>query len=110
MFHLALRINDRYILDKQETVKLVAGGPPANSEGKSVPLKSQTTIQQLIDKTRDTMGPTKFSNYSASQNNCQDFIMSILQANDLLTPELTEFIKQDAQSVFNKMPTITEKL
>ncbi len=37
--------------------------------------------------------------YSAHKYNCQDFVMKILESSNLLTPELKEFILQDADKL-----------
>lgn len=118
MFHLALLINGRYILDKQAVVKLVdtmgahgmQGGLPSNAETQQVPLNQQVTISELIDKTKASMGAKRFSNYNARTENCQDFILAVLEANGLLTDDLRTFIKQDADAVFRKMPSLSEKI
>ena len=41
-----------------------------------------------------------FLPYNGSTNNCQTFIMNVLQASNLITSELTTFIKQDTSSLF----------
>lgn len=112
MFHLALFINGKYTLDKQETVKLSSNNPiKKNSESLNVNLNGKSiTFNDLLENTRKYMGDNQFSNYDANKNNCQDFVISILKANGLDTPELTSFIKQDAQAVFSKLPSFTEKL
>lgn len=110
MFHLALHINGKYLLDKQAVVKLQVTSPQANAEKMPVGLSKSVTIQELVDNTRATMGPQQFSNYNAQSNNCQVFIRYILQANGLLTPELSAFIMQDAVAVFRRMPSFTQKL
>jgi hypothetical protein len=110
MFHLALHINGRYLLDKQAVIKLQATSPAPNAERMTVHLSSHPTIRTLIDNTRAYMGPQRFSNYNAHTNNCQDFILAVLEANGLLTAELSSFIKQDADAVFSRMPSITEKV
>ena len=110
MFHLSLLINGRYILDKQAVVKLVESSAPANAETMSVPLTQQITVSELIDKTKAFMGAKRFSNYNARTENCQIFIESVLQANGLITDDLRAFIKQDADAVFRKMPSLTEKV
>eukprot|EP00952_Eustigmatos_sp_NYUAD-ZCMA_P008483 35301-Eustigmatos_ZCMA.PRE.1 len=56
------------------------------------------------------MGPKAFSTYDAHTDNCQRFVSSVLQANNLMTDELNEFINQDADAVFQRMPSITERL
>lgn len=111
MFHLSLIINGSYRLEKLAVVSLVQGGTPEGAETEGIAVLGRNiTIQELVDKTRDYMGARAFSNYNAHTNNCQVFIRSILEANGLLTDKLKSFIMQDADSVFQKMPSVTEQL
>ncbi|KAL7535666.1 hypothetical protein ACHAXR_006655 [Thalassiosira sp. AJA248-18] len=128
MFHLSLLINGRYVLQKNEVISLTdcggSGGPSMRSvvgKGSEVmavklPPPSSTQQQQqpssltftlLLNRTKQHMGPTAFTNYCAKSNNCQDFILSILQSNGLAYPHLVSFIKQDSESIFNQLPIHT---
>jgi hypothetical protein len=111
MFHLAIVINGTYTLDKQQVVKFVRGAVSVTEGGDSVDVQvpPNTTIQQLIDNTKIRMGNAAFTNYNALNNNCQVFILNVLQANNVSSPALEGFIMQDAQSVFDKMPQFTKK-
>jgi hypothetical protein len=109
MFHLALIINGKYVLDKQSVVSFKRGIVP-NAETMNVAVPKNLTIQQLVDNTKINMGDANFSNYNSKTNNCQVFIKAILQSNHLLTLELEKFIVQDAQLIFSKMPSFTEKI
>ena len=53
------------------------------------------------------MGHERFSNYCAMENNCQDFILAVLRSNGLASPDLVCFVKQDAEVIFNKLPSHT---
>ena len=52
------------------------------------------------------MGEQKFFTYSAYDNNCQHFILSLLQSNGIANTELTNFVKQDTESIFSTNPTL----
>ena len=111
MFHLSLIINDKYILDKQEVVKLKKSNKiPKNGQIVSMDVNKDLTLSQLVDDTKKRMGDDKFSNYSAKSNNCQDFLLNVLSANKLNAGSLDEFIKQDSTKVFKELPKITDKL
>ena len=59
------------------------------------------TIRRLLDNTKQLMGD-KFFTYSAlNGNNCQNFVMSILQANRLLSvnPQAKPFVFQDISAM-----------
>jgi hypothetical protein len=47
------------------------------------------------------MGEQKFFTYSVYDNNCQHFLLNLLRANGLANEELTQFIKQDTESIFS---------
>jgi hypothetical protein len=109
-FHLTLWINDKYTLEKNEVIRLKMGNPvKKGSEIMTVAGVPSITIQELIDKTRERMGPERFSNYNPATNNCQDFILAILTAINASNPQLTAFIKQDAQQIYAKMPRFVSK-
>jgi hypothetical protein len=52
-----------------------------------------------MENTKKKMGK-KFIPYSAKSNNCQAFILSVLKANQMATPELETFVKQDTNALF----------
>jgi len=112
LLHLSLFINNRYVLEKLEIVS-IKEGRDANDKTESmvVPLHNKhISITELLDKTKKRMGDANFSNYNARTNNCQDFILNVLEANGLLTPPLRTFIKQDSEQVFHHLPIFTTKL
>ena len=54
------------------------------------------TLQSMFKQTIDKVGAYRFYIYSAFQNNCQRFILDILQSNNLGNPEMYKYILQDA--------------
>ena len=52
------------------------------------------------------MGETKFFSYSGYDNNCQSFVLNLLNSNGILTNELCDFIKQNTESIFATNPTL----
>jgi hypothetical protein len=107
VYHLALWINGKYIFDKREVVKLEVGNPvKKGSEVMEVPLQGKTiTINELIENTKSFMGDKKFSAYDARNNNCQVFVDSILSANGLNSPTIRNFVLQDAEAIFARIPS-----
>ena len=117
MFHLSLLINGRYILEKNEVIALRDGGAnmkiKKESEFMAIRMPSddasgQLSYSQLLENTKQYMGDEAFSDYCPVTNNCQDFILSILQSNKCAYPHIVAFIKQDAESIFNKLPIHTK--
>lgn len=111
LFHLSLHINGKYIFHKIEVPTLEQANPvKSNSEVMPVQITRTLNIGKFIDTTRQYMGDTKFSNYNAATNNCQVFITSALQANGLLTNELSKFINQNAEDIFKQLPQYVGKI
>ena len=74
----------------------------SHTEVMPVTLTRQFTINQLLAATRQRMG-SKFFPYSAYDNNCQDFILQLLEANGLNSPNASTFVKQDVRQLFNQL-------
>jgi hypothetical protein len=62
-------------------------------------IPSNLTINEALDKTKTRMGD-KFFKYQSANNNCQVFILNILQANNIGSKKDYDFIKQDTESLF----------
>lgn len=60
------------------------------------------TLNELYNNALNLMGYNKFYSYSARDNNCQNFILSVLQANNLGNDNDYKFVKQDTKSLFGK--------
>ena len=58
------------------------------------------TINILLQNTRDKMG-NSFLTYSARDNNCQNFVLSLLQANGLSNDRNILFTKQSTTGLFS---------
>ena len=72
----------------------------SNAQYMEVPnIPSGLTVNQLIENTRNLM-KEKFIPYTASNNNCQNFILNVIRANNMSNPELEAFIKQDTSNIF----------
>lgn len=75
-----------------------------------VTISGQPTLNEFIQKTVDRVGPFKFSNYHPFTNNCQGFILMLLESNNSLTPALKNFIYQDVQTLLERIPSFTDKI
>lgn len=111
LMHLGMIINKKYLLDKQDVIHFEPSGVPSDAEKLEVSLDGkEITINELLEKTRKRMGDSDFTSYSSKKNNCQDFMLNVLAANGLSSPEYTKFIKQDLEKVFNNLPSYAEKI
>lgn len=111
LFHLAMWINGKYNLEKDEVIKFGTKNPiKSNSETRDVSVNKNITFNELFENTRKYMGDDKFTSYTAETNNCQNFLVSILNANGIGTEEDKKWIKQDTDEVFKKVPTFAKVL
>lgn len=119
LFHLSLFINRKYVFHKIEVTTLARENPIKSDsqvmDVSNVLSKISSTgiplsIGQMIENTKKFMGDEKFTSYDPVANNCQDFLISVFKGNDILTPEIEKFIKQDAVSIFQKTPKITSMI
>lgn len=113
VFHLSLIVNGKYKLEKLDVISLVEYKPESNPKIERVNIVSDKlnsfTISEMLDKTRDYMGASDFTNYNAKTSNCQRFIDSILSANGVNTQEYKRFINQDSEAIFQNMPSFVTK-
>jgi hypothetical protein len=75
-----------------------------------VNIAGQPTLNEFIQKTVDKMGKYGFTNYDALDNNCQKFILSLLEANGSLTPALKNFIYQDITGIVQRLPSYVDRI
>ena len=109
-FHLYMLVRlssgKQLLIEKNERINITDNASKGiDSESITISLGGYSpTLDQFLNKAREQMGDHKFFQYNARDNNCQDFLLGILQANELLDPEVTKFIKQDSKSIFESLP------
>ena len=104
LFHLKLIITlqngIKLAFEKVERVSLTKYiRPDKGQEDEEVSVDKQITLGQLYHNAEIVMGD-RFYPYSARDNNCQNFILSVLKASGLGGERDFAFIKQDTQSLF----------
>jgi hypothetical protein len=62
------------------------------------------TIKNLLDTTERSVGKNTFFKYDAFRNNCQNFVLNILNANGLSDFRLQEFILQPVERLLKAQP------
>ena len=104
LFHLRLDLffegNNVVSIEKNEVITFTE--KPKSTDKASmmnVELQNKPTLNKLLTNTQSYMG-NKYFPYSAKNNNCQDFILSIFRSNNLSTKEREDFIKQDTKALF----------
>ena len=105
LFHLAVNVNDKYNLDKQSVLTFERGKP--KGETLEIPVSKDITIREMIEKTKKRMGDNAYTSYSV-RNNCQQFLLNVLSANGLMTPEARKFIEQDVEKILKDLPKYSE--
>jgi len=105
LFHLkiviTLQSGVRVSLEKVERVSMTVNPKPVKDEESTpTPLNGKSiTLNQLYENARNKMGGL-FYPYSARDNNCQNFILNVLQASGVGNTQDYEFVKQDTKSLF----------
>ena len=105
MFHLALIVNGRYTIEKLAKIRLATAIERLpNEEFMDVPITDRLFIGDMLERTETVMGKERYFRYDAFENNCQNFVASILRANNLMTPELNLFVVQPVDELLKKQP------
>lgn len=101
-YHFRIEKNERVRLTENEMIK-------KDGECKQVPLNGKRiSLVQMFDnaiKKHDD-----FWLYSASKNNCQKFIYDMLNDSGLSNESINKFVKQDAETLFNRLPGYTKDI
>lgn len=114
-FHLysILELEDGTMLlyekNERPVLQPYTGQPGSQAEsvsasGKNIPLG------EFIQKSIDRMGMENFVSYDPLQRNCQDHLINSFTANNLLTSDLREFIKQDLTELIEETPSFSKTL
>ena len=106
LFHLSLLVHTSsgaiISIEKNEVISMTVN--PHSSEHEEFSpigyIPQNLTLNQLMDNTQEFMKDSFFY-YSARDNNCQDFVVGILDANDLGDAENRAFAKQDINELFD---------
>ena len=87
--------------EKNEVINIASKTEiPPKTEFMQIPQIPQgLTLRELIDATARHMGG-KFLTYSSKDNNCQDFVMGMLNGNNMNTQATQAFAKQDVKPLF----------
>ena len=75
-----------------------------------IQIRGQPTLNEFIQRTVDKNSIYIVTNYDPFKNNCQAFILMLLEANNSLTPTLKNFIYQDVQTLLERIPSFTDKI
>lgn len=82
-------------------------GSGEDAEVINVPVPCCISLSEMMMKAQQAKGPAFFK-YDAFNNNCQMFIISILDANDLTTPSVRTFVSQSTEQLLQELPSYTK--
>ena len=82
-----------------------------NAEIEEVPLHGKNiTLNTLMSKARENKSADDYFLYDGFKRNCQDFLLNIVEANGLLTPDIRSWIKQDVAELAKDVPEMLPKV
>ena len=111
LFHLSMVINNRWRVEKNSIVKVSENtNYPPETQKISVNVNKSVKIGDFFTKAISLMGERNFFTYDAFSTNCQHFIQNVLSSNGFLTPELDNFIYQNAGDILRNLPSYTASL
>jgi hypothetical protein len=109
LYHLGIVVTlsngKSIIMEKNASINISDKFSMKNREVIPVQIPNNLTLTQMVNNTSNIMG-TKFIPYSGNGNNCQDFIIAVLQSNNILTDNLEQFVKQKTDPIFENRPIL----
>ena len=111
LFHLSLVLDleggTKLLIEKNEVINMDKNPsiPPKTDIQLVSNIPANLSVNDMLQKAQQRMGGYYFT-YSARDNNCQDYIMAILQANNMGNDENYTFIKQDTKQLFEGLTTL----
>jgi hypothetical protein len=104
LFHLFIELTldngQKWVLEKIERINLIKENRNNKTGAEFTPsFPVNKTVNELFINTKNQMG-NKFLPYQSANNNCQVFIMGVLDGNGLNNSERSSFVKQDTKTIF----------
>lgn len=117
LFHLysELKLSNgaTIVVEKNETVNILEGSRPVSKDGSELIVEmggKSPILNEMLEKTIKRMGERDFYYYSASQLNCQNFLINFLASSGLMQPEYKKFILQDAAAIYSELPEFVKSV
>lgn len=108
MYHLFLYIflqdGTCILTERNETVRLYKTDPVYLDGAETLDINdtNNVTLKDFFQKGVDSMDKSQFWIYRPESTNCQDYVMTLLDANGLSTPDIKTFVLQDAKALLSK--------
>lgn len=108
LFHLFVEFTTqqgkRFLVEKNQVINMDISPPTKpKEEVEEVVFPPGLTLNIIMSNTRKRMG-SKFLNYNAKSNNCQDFIVALMKSNGIGNTQDIDFVKQDTDFLFQNLP------
>jgi hypothetical protein len=109
-FHLYLVLNNRFVIEKNETVNVKPYHKQADEQSHDIALpEAPITIADFIKKADD--GKHFWLEYDPIKNNCQMWVAKVLGANGLFNDAvIKKFVLQDTEELLKHMPNYNPDL
>ena len=110
LYHLFLVVHTnkrKLLLEKNDVILFQSYKNLQVKETDVMPVQnvpSNLSVVQMLIIVEKKMGRHRFYSYNARSNNCQHFILNVLKANNIGSSQNYEFIKQEFDELFEKMP------
>ncbi len=108
-FHLYLIINDKYIIEKNETVNFKPYSANSKEERIEIPIKREMDIATLIQNAAKGNEKAFWSEYNPLGNNCQQWVSRVLTRNGLMNSTVKSFVNQDMEGLLKHLPSYVPK-
>ena len=103
-FHLYLIINDKYQVEKNDTVNEKAWSHDGKEEVLQVSGAINKTINELIQTAAKGDEKAFWLDYNPLTANCQQWVSKVLRKNGLLTSEVSKWVNQDMEALLKELP------
>jgi len=108
LFHLFLVCDTsqgKVLLEKNEVINIQPfRGFKERDETMVLHNIPRITVDQLLENARKKMGENDFWEYSSNHNNCQKFVLNLLEASHIYQGK--QFILQDTASIYEHYPDL----
>lgn len=109
IFHLAMIVNGKYAIQRLGRVSLaMKDADLPGAEFLEIPVPHTITIADLVNKTYERIGKDKFFKYDSFYNNCQHFLLFILETFGLANQKVRDFILQPTEELLKEQPGWTQ--
>lgn len=115
LFHLALIVvidEKQVVIEKNAAIDLSTNfKTTAETQVQPVPMGDKKfTLNDMLEKTRKTVGDQRYFAYDPFTNNCQYFIRYLLQSVGLYTDAAKNFLFQDMTGIIKQLPSYVNKV